>query len=75
MGKIKHQNKNKLKNTKNKIVWSVLILVGLWSFSANNVDMFLVPSKKKKKVPTYLPTSKNLSRFTANKQFFKDGLF
>ena len=28
---------------------------------------------KKKKIPTYLPTSKILGRETANKQFFKDG--
>ena len=28
---------------------------------------------KKKKIPTYLPTQKNMGRVTANKQFFKDG--
>ena len=30
--------------------------------------------KKKKKIPTYLPTSKMMGRSTANIQFFKDGL-
>ena len=30
--------------------------------------------KKKKKIPTYLPTSKMTGRSTANIQFFKDGL-
>ena len=30
--------------------------------------------KKKKKIPTYLPTSKMMGRSTANLQFFKDGL-
>ena len=30
--------------------------------------------KKKKKMPTYLPTSKMMGRSTANIQFFKDGL-
>ena len=30
-------------------------------------------TKKKKKIPTYLPTLKNLGRVTANKIFFKDG--
>ena len=29
--------------------------------------------KKKKKIPTYLPTSKMMGRSTANIQFFKDG--
>ena len=29
---------------------------------------------KKKKIPTYLPTSKMMGRSTANIQFFKDGL-
>ena len=30
--------------------------------------------QKKKKIPTYLPTSKMMGRSTANIQFFKDGL-
>ena len=30
--------------------------------------------KKKKKIPTYLPTSKMMGRSTANIQFFKDSL-
>ena len=30
--------------------------------------------KKKKKIPTYLPTSKMMGRSTANIHFFKDGL-
>ena len=30
--------------------------------------------KKKKKIPTYLPTSKNLGRVTPNRFFFKVGL-
>ena len=30
--------------------------------------------KEKKKIPTYLPTSKMMGRSTANIQFFKDGL-
>ena len=29
--------------------------------------------KKKKKIPTYLPTSKMMGRSTANIHFFKDG--
>ena len=29
--------------------------------------------QKKKKIPTYLPTSKMMGRSTANIQFFKDG--
>ena len=29
---------------------------------------------QKKKIPTYLPTSKMMGRSTANIQFFKDGL-
>ena len=29
--------------------------------------------KKKKKIPTYLPTSKMMGRSTAKIQFFKDG--
>ena len=33
-----------------------------------------IPKKKKKKIPTYLPTSKMMGRSTANIQFFKDGL-
>jgi hypothetical protein len=32
-----------------------------------------MPFSKKKKKPTYLPTVKNMSRVTANIQFFKDG--
>ena len=34
----------------------------------------LIQKKKKKKIPTYLPTSKMMGRSTANIQFFKDGL-
>ena len=30
--------------------------------------------QKKKKIPTYLPTSKMMGRSTANIQFFKNGL-
>ena len=30
--------------------------------------------QKKKKIPTYLPTSKMMGRSTANIHFFKDGL-
>ena len=30
--------------------------------------------QKKKKIPTYLPTSKMMGRSSANIQFFKDGL-
>ena len=33
-----------------------------------------IQKKKKKKIPTYLPTSKMMGRSTANIQFFKDGL-
>ena len=32
-----------------------------------------IQKKKKKKIPTYLPTSKMMGRSTANIQFFKDG--
>ena len=33
----------------------------------------LIQKKKKKKIPTNLPTSKMMGRSTANIQFFKDG--
>ena len=34
----------------------------------------LIQKKKKKKIPTYLPTSKMMGRSTAIIQFFKDGV-
>ena len=33
----------------------------------------LIQKKRKKKIPTYLPTSKMMGRSTANIQCFKDG--
>ena len=61
------------KNHRGLLVCSQISFL-LFLYIIDNIIYGLQFSPKKKKLPTYLLIVKNLSRVTANQQFFKDGL-
>ena len=59
----------------NDVVRVWMELFSILGYCIRYIKHYLVShSFKKKKIPTYLPTSKMMGRSTANIQFFKDGL-
>jgi hypothetical protein len=60
-----------IRTWKNKYLW-LLPLIKLLNMSNSSLTNF--KCKKKKKIPTYLPTCRYCGSAMSNKQFFKGGL-